>query len=142
MPDYIYIHIPFCVRKCLYCDFFSVPYSQSSAESYVDALCKELSLKRNTAQSLKAIYIGGGTPSLLTDESFTKLFQCLRDNFLFSPDTEITIEANPGTLDESKVKALISTRVNRLSVGIQSFNDNELKLIGRIHNADDAFKIN
>ena len=140
MPDYIYIHIPFCIRKCLYCDFFSVPYSRSSAESYVDALCKELSLKRNTAQSLKAIYIGGGTPSLLSDECFTKLFQCLRDNFLFSPDTEITIEANPGTLDESKVKALISTGVNRLSVGIQSFNDNELKLIGRIHNADDALR--
>ena len=74
------------------------------------------------------------------DESFTKLFQCLRDNFLFSPETEITIEANPGTLDESKVKALISTGVNRLSVGIQSFNDNELNLIGRIHNADDAFR--
>jgi len=140
MPDYLYIHIPFCIKKCLYCDFFSVPYSQSSAESYVDSLCKELTFKRNSAQSLRAIYIGGGTPSLLSDKCFTKLFQCLRDNFLLSTDTEITIEANPGTLDESKVNTLISTGVNRLSVGIQSFHDNELKLIGRIHNADDAFR--
>jgi oxygen-independent coproporphyrinogen III oxidase len=140
MPDYLYIHIPFCIRKCLYCDFFSVPYSQSSAESYVDALCKELSIKRNPAQSLKAIYIGGGTPSLLPGECFTKLFQCLRDNFLFSDAAEITVEANPGTLDESKVNAMISSGVNRLSVGVQTFHDNELKLIGRIHNAEDAFR--
>ena len=84
MPDYLYIHIPFCIKKCLYCDFFSVPYNAQTAVNYTDALCKELSLKKDFAQSLKAIYIGGGTPSLLPDECFTKLFQCLRNNYHFS----------------------------------------------------------
>ena len=104
MPDYLYIHIPFCIKKCLYCDFFSVPYNAQTAVNYTDALCKELSLKKDFAQSLKAIYIGGGTPSLLPDECFTKLFQCLRNNYHFSTDIEITVETNPGTLDKPKDK--------------------------------------
>ncbi|HMK49601.1 MAG TPA: radical SAM family heme chaperone HemW, partial [Thermodesulfovibrionales bacterium] len=77
---------------------------------------------------------------LLPDQCFTKLFQCLRKNFLFSPDAEITIEANPGTLDESKVNTILSIGVNRLSVGIQSFHDSELRLLGRIHNSDEGFR--
>jgi oxygen-independent coproporphyrinogen-3 oxidase len=140
MPDYLYIHIPFCIKKCLYCDFFSVPYNAQTAINYTDALCKELSLKKDFARSLKAIYIGGGTPSLFPDECFTKLFQCLRNNYHFSTDIEITIEANPGTLDKLKVNTLVSTGVNRLSVGIQSFHDNELLFLGRIHNAEEAFR--
>jgi oxygen-independent coproporphyrinogen-3 oxidase len=140
MPDYLYIHIPFCIEKCLYCDFFSVPYNAQLTENYTDALCKELSLKKDLAQSLKAIYIGGGTPSLLPDECFTKLFQCLRNNYHFSTDIEITVETNPGTLDKPKVNTLISTGVNRLSVGVQSFHDNELLFLGRIHNAEEAFR--
>lgn len=140
MTDYLYIHIPFCIKKCLYCDFFSVPYTAQTAEKYTDALCKELSLKKDFAQSLKAIYIGGGTPSLLPDECFSKLFQCLRNNYHFSPDIEITVETNPGTLDEPKVNTAMSSGVNRLSVGIQSFDDNELLLLGRIHNAEEAFR--
>ena len=91
MPDYLYIHIPFCIKKCLYCDFFSVPYNAQTAVNYTDALCKELILKKDFAQSLKAIYIGGGTPSLLPDKCFMKLFQCLRNNYHFSPDIEITV---------------------------------------------------
>lgn len=140
MTDYIYIHIPFCIKKCLYCDFFSVPYNAQTAVNYTDALCKELSLKKDFAQSLNTIYIGGGTPSLLPDECFTKLFQCLRNNYHFSPDIEITVETNPGTLDGPKVNTMISTGVNRLSVGIQSFNNNELLFLGRIHNAEEAFR--
>ena len=140
MPDFLYIHIPFCIKKCLYCDFFSVPYNAQTALNYTDALCKELSLKKHFAQSLKSIYIGGGTPSLLPDECFTKLFQCLRNNYHFSTDIEITVETNPGTLDKPKVNTLISTGVNRLSVGIQSFHDNELLFLGRIHNAEEAFR--
>jgi len=140
MTDYLYIHIPFCIKKCLYCDFFSVPYNAQLTENYTDALCKELSLKKDLAQSLKAIYIGGGTPSLLPDECFTKLFQCLRNNYHFSTDIEITVETNPGTLDKPKVNTLISTGVNRLSVGVQSFHDNELLFLGRIHNAEEAFR--
>ncbi|MFA4918470.1 MAG: radical SAM family heme chaperone HemW [Thermodesulfovibrionales bacterium] len=138
MPDYLYIHIPFCIKKCLYCDFFSVPYNAQTAVNYTDALCKELSLKKDSAQSLKAIYIGGGTPSLLPDECFMKLFQCLRNNYHFSPDIEITIETNPGTISESKIQTLLEAGANRFSIGVQSFQDDELKFLGRIHNSGDA----
>ncbi len=138
MTDYLYIHIPFCVKKCVYCDFFSVSYNAQTAVNYTDALCKELSLKKDFAQSLKAIYIGGGTPSLLPDECFMKLFQCLRNNYHFSPDIEITVETNPGTISESKIQTLLDTGANRFSIGVQSFQDDELKFLGRIHNSGDA----
>ncbi len=138
MPDYLYIHIPFCIKKCLYCDFFSVPYNAQSAENYTDALCKELRLKKDSAQSLNTIYIGGGTPSLLPDECFLKLFQCLRNNYHFSPDIEITVETNPGTISESKIQTLLDAGANRFSIGVQSFRDDELKFLGRIHNSGDA----
>jgi oxygen-independent coproporphyrinogen-3 oxidase len=138
MPDSLYIHIPFCIRKCIYCDFFSVPYDKSAAQAYIGALCRELILKKDSAQALKTVYIGGGTPSLLPDECLKQLFICLKDNFSFSPDIEITIEANPGTINESKINTLFSLGVNRLSIGIQSFNDNELKVLGRIHSSEDA----
>ncbi len=138
MTDYLYIHIPFCIKKCLYCDFFSVPYNAKTAVNYTDALCKELSLKKDSAQSLKAIYIGGGTPSLLPDECFMKLFQCLRNNYHFSPDIEITVETNPGTINESKIPTMLDAGANRFSIGVQSFQDDELKFLGRIHNSGDA----
>jgi oxygen-independent coproporphyrinogen-3 oxidase len=138
MPDFLYIHIPFCIKKCLYCDFFSVPYNAQTAVNYTAALCKELSLKKDFAQSLKAIYIGGGTPSLLPDKCFTKLFQCLRNNYHFSPDIEITVETNPGTISESKIQTMLDAGANRFSIGVQSFQDDELKFLGRIHNSGDA----
>jgi len=138
MPEFLYIHIPFCVRKCLYCDFFSVPYDESLAKAYIDTLCKELSLKKAYANTLKTIYIGGGTPSLLPDECFTQLFRCLRDNFHLSSSPEIIVEANPGTIDKKKINTLLSLGVNRLSIGIQSFNDEELRILGRIHTSEDA----
>jgi oxygen-independent coproporphyrinogen-3 oxidase len=140
MPEFLYIHIPFCIRKCLYCDFFSVPYDESLAKTYTDALCSELSLKKGFANTLKTIYIGGGTPSLLPYECFTQLFRCLMDNFNLSSNIEITVEANPGTVNESKIDTLLFLGVNRLSIGIQSFNDEELKTLGRIHTAADAVK--
>jgi oxygen-independent coproporphyrinogen-3 oxidase len=140
MPEFLYIHIPFCVRKCLYCDFFSVPYDESLAKAYIDTLCKELSLKKAYANTLKTIYIGGGTPSLLPDECFTQLFRCLRDNFHLSSSPEIIVEANPGTIDKKKINTLLSLGVNRLSIGIQSFNDEELRILGRIHTSEDALR--
>jgi oxygen-independent coproporphyrinogen III oxidase len=136
----LYIHIPFCVKKCGYCDFFSVPYDASSAHVYTDALCKELYLKSKSANRLKSIYIGGGTPSLLPDACFRQIFSCLGDNFQISPDAEITVEANPGTLNQSKTNLLVSLGVNRMSLGVQSFNNEELKVLGRIHTADDALR--
>jgi oxygen-independent coproporphyrinogen-3 oxidase len=136
--NFLYIHIPFCIQKCLYCDFFSVPYDESYAKTYVEALCKELSLKKDSAGTLKSIYIGGGTPSLLPDECFKKLFKFLRNNFNFSSSVKITVEANPGTINEPKISTILSLGVNRLSVGIQSFNNDELRTLGRIHTSEDS----
>lgn len=140
MPDFLYIHIPFCIKKCLYCDFFSVPYDESLVKAYVKSLCGELLLKRDLAGTLKTVYIGGGTPSLLPDECITQLLNCLRSGFDLSPLAEITAEANPGTLHERGINAMLSLGVNRLSIGIQSFNNAELKTIGRIHTAEDALR--
>jgi oxygen-independent coproporphyrinogen III oxidase len=140
MAGYLYIHIPFCVKKCVYCDFFSVSYDESTAKAYVDALCKELFFKKHSGGSLKTVYFGGGTPSLLPGECFIQLFQCLRDNFHLSRDAEITVEANPGTIDEPKIGLLLSLGVNRLSVGVQSFKDKELAALGRIHSSEEALE--
>jgi oxygen-independent coproporphyrinogen III oxidase len=140
MADYLYIHIPFCVKKCVYCDFFSVSYDESTVKAYVDALCKELSMIKTPGDSLKTVYVGGGTPTLLPAASCNILFGYLRDNFPIAPDAEITVEANPGTTDESKIELLLSLGVNRLSVGVQSFNDKELATLGRIHSSDEALE--
>ncbi len=140
MPDFLYIHIPFCVQKCVYCDFFSVPYEEKLVSSYIHALCGELSLKKGSADSLKTVYIGGGTPSLLSGECFARLFECLLDNFSFEDSAEITVEANPGTITESKINGMLSTGVNRLSIGAQSFNDIELQALGRIHTSKDSLR--
>ncbi len=144
MSESLYIHIPFCIRKCLCCDFLSVTYNESLAKAYTDALCKELILKKDNAEELKTVYVGGGTPSILPEECFRQLFKCLKDNFKFSDSHEITIEANPGTVDKSKIDTMLSLGVNRLSIGVQSFNDDELKTLGRIHTskeAEDAVRI-
>jgi oxygen-independent coproporphyrinogen-3 oxidase len=138
--DFLYIHIPFCIKKCLYCDFFSVPYNEQSATEYIDAVCRELSLKKDSAAPLKTIYIGGGTPSLLPAGSFEKLFINLNESFFLSPSAEITVEANPQTIENPKIDTLLSLGVNRLSVGIQSFNNDELKTLGRIHTNIDALR--
>jgi oxygen-independent coproporphyrinogen-3 oxidase len=140
MTEFLYIHIPFCIKKCLYCDFLSVTYNELLAKAYTDALCKELVLKKDFAGELKTIYIGGGTPTILPDECFRQLFTCLQNNYSLSPSPEITVEANPGTIDESKIKTLLSLGVNRISIGVQSFNDDELKTLGRIHTSDEALK--
>ncbi|MFH1702190.1 MAG: radical SAM family heme chaperone HemW [Nitrospirota bacterium] len=140
MADSIYIHIPFCIKKCIYCDFFSVPYDESTAYAYASALCKELFLKKHLVEKLKSVYIGGGTPSLLPEECFRQIFSCLKDNYKLSPGTEVTVEANPGTLSESKIYLLLCLGVNRLSIGVQSFNNEELKVLGRIHTSEEALR--
>jgi oxygen-independent coproporphyrinogen-3 oxidase len=140
MADSIYIHIPFCIKKCIYCDFFSVPYDESTAYAYACALCKELFLKKHLVGKLKSVYIGGGTPSLLPEECFRQIFSCLKDNYELSPGTEVTVEANPGTLSESKIYLLLCLGVNRLSIGVQSFNNEELKVLGRIHTSEEALR--
>lgn len=140
MPvSYLYIHIPFCLRKCLYCDFFSIPFDKSLSEEYIDALMMEIDIRKEGLGRLKTIYIGGGTPTVLSLKGLDRLFKKLRD-IPWSHDIEITIEANPGTIDSEMVKILNSLGVNRFSLGIQSFIDRELEILGRIHNSLEGIK--
>jgi oxygen-independent coproporphyrinogen-3 oxidase len=140
MPEFLYIHIPYCVKKCIYCDFLSLPFDEQAARRYVDSLCRELEIRKALAGTLKTIFIGGGTPTLLPEDSFRRLFYCLRENFSFSPEIEISVEANPGTVNASKIGNLLTLGVNRMSIGIQSFHDNQLKTLGRIHTANEALE--
>ncbi|MBI5074709.1 MAG: radical SAM family heme chaperone HemW [Nitrospirae bacterium] len=140
MAEFLYIHIPFCARKCVYCDFLSIPYDESLAEHYTHALCRELDLKKGLADTLKTIFFGGGTPTILSENCFHDIFNRIRENYIFAPSAEITVEANPGTLTERKVTALVNLGVNRLSLGVQSFQNEELKTLGRIHDADEAIR--
>ncbi|MDP2168234.1 MAG: radical SAM family heme chaperone HemW [Thermodesulfovibrionales bacterium] len=140
----LYIHIPFCLRKCAYCDFLSVPFDKGISVRYVKALIKEIVLRAEDLNAsggpspLRTIYIGGGTPTLLSNESLKEIFKTIRECFGFSAGAEITIEANPGTLDGSKMEAIVLAGVNRLSLGVQSLDDAELAALGRIHTGDDA----
>mgnify|MGYP003291607325 CR=1 FL=1 len=131
----IYIHIPFCVQKCLYCDFVSEPASLEIKRNYVNQLLKEIAFYNfDNKYMVDTIFIGGGTPSVL-DADWIKAILCkLEDRFEISYDCECTIEVNPGTVDLEKLKKFREAGVNRLSIGLQSCNDNELKALGRIHN--------
>lgn len=128
----LYIHIPFCIRKCLYCDFFSIPFDQSITEEYIHALLIEIDIRSKDLYELKTIYIGGGTPTVVTVQEFEKLFKGLK-GIPWSKDIEITIEANPSTISKEKIRSLMDQGVNRFSLGIQSFIDRDLKVLGRIH---------
>jgi oxygen-independent coproporphyrinogen-3 oxidase len=140
MAEFLYIHIPYCIRKCLYCDFLSLPYNEQAVRRYVGSLCRELEIKKDSADILRTIFVGGGTPTLLPKDCFEQLFSCLRENYIFSPEIEISVEANPGTVGASKIEALLAHGVNRISVGIQSFQDAELKTLGRVHTSDEALE--
>lgn len=131
----IYIHIPFCVQKCLYCDFVSEPASLEIKRNYVNQLLKEIAFYNfDNKYIVDTIFIGGGTPSVL-DADWIKAILCkLEEKFEISYDCECTIEVNPGTVDLEKLKKFRESGVNRLSIGLQSCNDNELKALGRIHN--------
>lgn len=140
MVNYLYIHIPFCIKKCIYCDFYSIPFKSQIAEDYIMALCREIELRKDIVDNLTTIYIGGGTPTVLTEKEIAGLFQALRDNCAINPDAEITIEANPQTINAEKAEKLLKSGINRISIGIQFFVDKELITLGRSHNADDAIK--
>lgn len=132
----IYIHIPFCVKKCDYCDFLSAPADLETKEKYVEALINEIKLNKNKMSEyvVDTVFIGGGTPSLLEENQISKIMSVLRDNCNMSENPEITIECNPGTITESKLLEYKKSGINRISFGLQSANDEELKFIGRIHN--------
>lgn len=138
----IYIHIPFCVKKCNYCDFCS--YSDilpAERENYLSALCRHIASFENTKdRTVDTVYFGGGTPTLLTSKQAEKVIETVRSTFRVADNAEITFECNPGTVTKEYLKELYGLGVNRLSVGVQSFNDEELKALGRIHTANDAEK--
>lgn len=140
MINTLYIHIPFCIKKCMYCDFFSLPFDKDLSSHYIKALGSELAIRKDVAGELKTIYIGGGTPTTLYPEELKMLFTVLGAAFAISADAEITIEANPGTIDKEKIMILKACGVNRFSLGVQSFNDRELSLLERIHSTSEAIK--
>lgn len=135
----IYLHIPFCKKRCTYCNFFSTTLLEKQDE-YVNALLKEIELRKDYIKNPITIYLGGGTPSTLPIELLEKIFTSLDKNFNLSNLEEVTIECNPDDLNMDYVKGLKSLPINRLSMGIQTFNEEELKVLGRRHNAKNAIK--
>lgn len=138
----IYIHIPFCVRKCLYCDFLSAPASGETMEAYASCLCREIEAagKLYPDYEVRTVFFGGGTPSILKQERICQIMEVLRRAFSLAEDAEITIEVNPGTVDADKLAAYYAAGINRLSIGVQSLQENELQALGRIHSTEDFFQ--
>ncbi len=142
-PLSLYIHFPWCIEKCPYCDFnshaikTSIPYDE-----YIDCLLLDLDYELPSiwGRPIQSIFMGGGTPSLFPPEAIAKLIQALRARLNFKPDIEITLEANPGTVDQGCFAGFRQAGINRLSIGVQSFNDAMLKKLGRIHNSKQAIK--
>lgn len=137
----IYIHIPFCKQACHYCDFhFST--SMKKKEEMVQALVKEMQMRKSEFENeiVETIYFGGGTPSVLSDEELDFLIDAVYANFKVAENPEITLEANPDDLSDERIVELAGSRINRLSIGIQSFFENDLKMMNRAHNAEEAKK--
>lgn len=139
----IYIHVPFCLSKCKYCAFYSHPCVNPDWNKYANSICNELRFWAEKLGKIDAptIFFGGGTPSLMPIKVFEQIMDCINKNFNVIPDCEITLESNPGTIDKNKLSDFVSNGVNRLSIGVQSLNDEELKFMGRIHNTKQALDL-
>lgn len=141
IPLSLYVHVPWCVRKCPYCDFNSHQVrGEIPQQQYVDALIEDLRAEATLAggRAIHSIFIGGGTPSLFTADAYEQLLSAVRDNFTVEPGAEITLEANPGTFEQERFQGYRDAGINRVSIGIQSFSDSSLSALGRIHNAGEA----
>ena len=138
-PLELYIHIPFCVKKCRYCDFLSAPATPEARQEYVIGLCQKIRSYYDLAgmYHVSSIFIGGGTPSILETQQMRSIFDAIRATFPIDSDAEITVEVNPGTVDKLKLMAYRNVGINRLSIGLQSTDDQELKMLGRIHTYKD-----
>jgi oxygen-independent coproporphyrinogen III oxidase len=132
----LYIHIPFCSRKCLFCSFVIAVGQEHRREEYVNALINEM--KKNKGRRIETIYFGGGTPSMLDENHLDVLMDAIKNNFSFQNDIEITIEANPESINRTKARFLKTKGFNRISLGVQSINDRYLKFLGRNHDASMA----
>ena len=141
-PLELYLHIPFCVRKCEYCDFLSGPASDLVRSGYVEQLRQEILCQSAYYQGYEAVtvFLGGGTPSLLKEGEIAALMDTVHRCFAVSPEAEITIEANPGTVTMEKLQTYRACGINRISIGLQSADDRELKALGRIHTYGDFLK--
>lgn len=141
LPLSLYIHIPWCIKKCPYCDFNSHRAGKNvPEEEYIDRLIEDLEadLPRVWGRKIQSIFIGGGTPSLFSAKSIERLLQAIHARLTVYPDAEITLEANPGTFEQEKFRDYRLAGINRLSVGIQSFQSDKLQALGRVHDADEA----
>ncbi len=136
----IYIHVPFCGRKCSYCDFYSLNYNKNNADLYLRSVLRNIQYYSDRSRIVDTVYFGGGTPSLLPAESIAQMIDEIKKCFRLSENVEITLEANPNTLTPDKLRQLRDNGVNRLSIGVQSMIDSELKFLGRTHTADRAKK--
>lgn len=136
----IYIHVPFCAKKCAYCDFYSKPYRKNTVADYVNAVIRNIKAYSDKSCVADTLYFGGGTPSLLSPEQVGDIIQAVGVNFILPENAEITLETNPNTVDLKKLSALRKSGVNRISIGVQSMIDTELKFLSRTHSAERAEK--
>ena len=137
----LYLHIPFCVSKCKYCDFLSAPSGEEQRQIYVERLCRRIrywsDVIHNYGYEIVSIFVGGGTPSILTEAQITQVFEAVHESFPIREDAEITLEMNPGTDIKDKLPVYRELGINRLSMGLQSADNEELKCLGRIHTYED-----
>ncbi len=137
----LYIHVPFCVKKCNYCDFNSFKLDKNLKNTYLEDLSKEMELyKSEVSEEVTSIFLGGGTPSILNGDEIRYIFKSINENFKVSDSAEITIECNPGILTVDKLRAMKECGINRLSIGLQTTQNNHLKYIGRIHSYEEFEK--
>ena len=142
-PLSLYVHLPWCVRKCPYCDFNSHERDGDLPEAaYLSALLTDLEQELDDVQGREIIslFFGGGTPSLLSPDFYHRLLSALRERLPFARDIEITLEANPGTVEQDRFTGFRQAGINRLSLGVQSFNDTHLRALGRIHGGAEAIR--
>ncbi len=135
-PVEIYVHIPFCARKCYYCDFYSFPADEKTREAFFTALKEEIASSPWTNSPVSSVFFGGGTPSIVRSEQIGRVLDTLRKEFRVLPDAEITLEANPGTVTQESLASYKAMGINRLSMGLQSANAGTLQKLGRIHDFD------
>lgn len=138
-PLEIYIHIPFCIRKCKYCDFLSAPSTEEERQNYVKSLCQHIRSYTELAEAyhVVSVFVGGGTPSLLTGTQMQAIFDALFRTFHMDGNPEVSVEVNPGTVAKEKLKSYAKAGINRISIGLQSTDNQELRILGRIHTYED-----
>ena len=142
IPLSLYIHVPWCVRKCPYCDFNSHEYSEQPEQAYLAALIDDLrqDAPMVAGRPVRTVFIGGGTPSLMSGDFYQQLLDAVRSELDLATDAEITLEANPGTVEQARFDAYRAAGINRLSIGVQSFDAEKLAALGRIHGRDEALQ--